>query len=182
VPIIWAVTKLGKRIPLDPPEIRASEHGPGREVVLVVDGAVRGRLREDPAGDVVGREAHWATCPNADQHRRESFVTASEQSARFRARRAVLEPIELAIPPAVRARLLWIEDGTEEPACGWVVLEAALVEALERWLMARAEQIRAEGLASVKLGVWKWEDIEAAWKTAQARLELTEGECPSPTQ
>lgn len=69
-PIVWAVTRDGRRIPLDPPEIRASEHGAGREVVLVVDGATRGRLREDPDGTVIGRESHFATCPQGPQHRK----------------------------------------------------------------------------------------------------------------
>lgn len=65
-PIVWAVTSAARRIPLDPDEIRASEAGPGRAVSLVVDGGAVRSLREDPDGDIVGRAAHFATCPNAE--------------------------------------------------------------------------------------------------------------------
>lgn len=69
-PVLWAVTSSGSRIPLDPTEIRASADGPGRAVSLVVEGGAVVSLREDPAGDQVGRESHFATCPNAAQHRK----------------------------------------------------------------------------------------------------------------
>ena len=63
-PIRWALTEEGRRIPLDPE--------PERRMVVLGQ-------RKDPTGgggliDQVGSRptfvTHFATCPNADQHRK----------------------------------------------------------------------------------------------------------------
>ena len=57
-PIVWGTTKAGKKVPLDPPEDRYARQ-PNTSVLgepLVV-------IRETWL-------SHFATCPNADQHRR----------------------------------------------------------------------------------------------------------------
>ena len=60
-PIEWAVTDAGKMIPLDA--------DPVPEGNLVVEaGKSRARTVDDPG--VVFWRTHFATCPNADEHRR----------------------------------------------------------------------------------------------------------------
>jgi len=77
--ILWAVTTKGKRIPIDPTPV---EDGNIRLVVrenhlpplaLVVDFAQReriGTLREMKEDRVELFKSHFATCPNAQKHRR----------------------------------------------------------------------------------------------------------------
>ena len=67
--IRWEVTSAGKRIPLDP---RPSPKGnvylePGAPTVTVF-----GKLHADARSAMAGRLylSHFATCPNADSHRR----------------------------------------------------------------------------------------------------------------
>lgn len=65
--ILWFVTRTGKRMPVDVTPLRAE---PGGSCVLVLDsGEVRGSLQLDPKGSIHGRQAHWSTCPNANNHR-----------------------------------------------------------------------------------------------------------------
>lgn len=82
-PIVWVVTSAGKRIPLDPPvlrampvdqvnEIRAKDiriPSPGRLVALTTDEGRTALGHLHPEGELVGREAHHASCPNAARHR-----------------------------------------------------------------------------------------------------------------
>lgn len=64
-PIIWATTDSGKRMPLD-----FDEHE-GGNVFLAADGTCRvGRQEEDTTPGTTRHFSHFATCPNADQHRR----------------------------------------------------------------------------------------------------------------
>ncbi len=57
-PIVWGKTFAGKSVPLDPPEKR---------YIKLTDGVAFGRLRM-----VETWLSHFATCPNAGQHRRGS--------------------------------------------------------------------------------------------------------------
>jgi hypothetical protein len=61
-PITWAITDQGKRMPLD------AEPNPAGNVRLTLTNAVV--LRKDEVYDGPRFMPHWATCPNADQHRR----------------------------------------------------------------------------------------------------------------
>lgn len=79
-PIRWAITTNGRRIPLD-----AASHPEGN-LVIVDDVATRGWFRFDPTVHLVPKDqldgfrqkhpdeplyrSHFATCPNADTHRR----------------------------------------------------------------------------------------------------------------
>lgn len=170
-PIVWAVTKAGKRMPLDPAEIRASENGPGRVLALVVGGAVRTRLREDPNGTVIGREAHFYTCPNAEQHRQRGekpkaanpapIQAEIDRGARIRMRRAdglgltagwAATSCGIASPVWMRA-----EDGNC-PDIGWERLEETLLVLLE-------ERIRQE----IRVGN-RWEELVLpGWSAAEIR-------------
>lgn len=63
--IVWARTAAGKAIPLDPDPV------PGGNVVLVagvatVLGPIAGAYSLDPPR----HQSHFATCPQADSHRR----------------------------------------------------------------------------------------------------------------
>lgn len=82
-PILWLVTRAGQRIPVDPAELRAVPTAevtrrreadltythPGRRVHLVAESGETAWGYLDEAGDLVGRESHFATCPNASRHR-----------------------------------------------------------------------------------------------------------------
>jgi DNA polymerase III epsilon subunit-like protein len=87
-PILWAVTKNGKRAPLDPDEIRGVRYDrvylahpdvvvAGHVEMLHVEGevvkvvAVRDTVHPE-LERVVGRRSHFATCPHAQRHRRAS--------------------------------------------------------------------------------------------------------------
>ena len=52
-PIVWGITKAGKKVPLDPPEKRYAMH-PLYNGLEIVETWL----------------SHFASCPNADQHRR----------------------------------------------------------------------------------------------------------------
>lgn len=71
-PIRWAVTATGKRIPLDPEPVDGGNvllHEPidgGESIATVVGKAPAPSLFGDDAPRYV---SHFATCPNADQHR-----------------------------------------------------------------------------------------------------------------
>lgn len=61
-PITWAITDNGKRIPLD------AEPAPNGNLILV-DGVAR-TPRIDDDVPFLQYVSHFATCPNAQQHRR----------------------------------------------------------------------------------------------------------------
>lgn len=57
--IIWAVTPKGKNTPLDAKKVKIAQ---------VMD--MGGILKIEEAHE--GHLSHWATCPNADEHRRKA--------------------------------------------------------------------------------------------------------------
>lgn len=66
-PILWVVTTLGKRMPLD------AEPHPDGNVSLVPAGAMVLPAELVEQGKKIGSKryrSHFATCPNAAQHRR----------------------------------------------------------------------------------------------------------------
>lgn len=70
-PIVWAITAAGKRMPLDPepvaPEgaiLAAHRRADGALEVRHVTSSLEMWPDEHPA------RTHYATCPNADQHRK----------------------------------------------------------------------------------------------------------------
>lgn len=54
--IVWKKTQAGKPVPLNPPEKRFIDQDGGRVYVMLVDTYV----------------SHFATCPNAAQHRKKA--------------------------------------------------------------------------------------------------------------
>lgn len=70
-PVEWVVTTAGKRMPLDP-EVWHLAPGNGPAVGVTADGQVlRGVTASKYDPDAVEvRTSHFATCPQADGHRR----------------------------------------------------------------------------------------------------------------
>ena len=74
--IIWIKMKAtGKAMPCDSAKISYSENmHPGATgntvLTLVTEHGTVVRTAFDPAGDKIGYTSHFATCPNANQHRR----------------------------------------------------------------------------------------------------------------
>lgn len=73
--ILWVKMASGKSMPVDATGISYSEVLPpyvkGNDVLTLV--TERGTIVKtvfDPAGDKIGYTSHFATCPNANQHRR----------------------------------------------------------------------------------------------------------------
>lgn len=66
--IIWAMTENDKWMPLDPKTVKV-----GNRYRITTSGASGQslclRVTED---GVEGHEVHWATCPNAKQHKKKS--------------------------------------------------------------------------------------------------------------
>jgi hypothetical protein len=60
--IVWGITENGKRVPLDPLEKRYIFPGDG-DLVVMVDTHL----------------SHFATCPQADQHRKEKPLRGSTE-------------------------------------------------------------------------------------------------------
>ena len=69
-PVLWCLTKNEKPMPVNPTPILNGN------LDLVGDHALY--VKPDPA--VARYVSHWATCPNADQHRREK--AAEKQKAK----------------------------------------------------------------------------------------------------
>lgn len=74
--IVWIKTRSGKNMPCDPELISFKESREGGDLFITKDGnTVRGK-RFDPIGAFpqkvlqTGYISHFATCPNADEHRR----------------------------------------------------------------------------------------------------------------
>jgi len=66
--IVWGVTDTGKRVPLDPSEkrfVRIYGHVP--------DGELHVRMKDTHL-------SHFATCPQADQHRKTDDLRGQQQS------------------------------------------------------------------------------------------------------
>ena len=67
--IIWIKTKSGKSMPCDPEERFYEERIGGHETYVTPDGRT---VKGVPCygGPAYGYISHFATCPNADRHRR----------------------------------------------------------------------------------------------------------------
>lgn len=59
-PILWGVTDQGRRMPLDPTAMSEGVRFTFTEGVLI----------ERVEGELFGHVSHFATCPNAAEHRR----------------------------------------------------------------------------------------------------------------
>lgn len=68
-PIIFIASKKGHRIPCDaqPVKFRCFLGGPDK-IVTMNGEVITGKISED--GDETGYVSHFATCPNANAHRR----------------------------------------------------------------------------------------------------------------
>ena len=70
-PIVWIESPKGKWIPCDEGIVPYKKDRRGPDSIVRQDGEIiRCRLTFDGEPDGSGRMAHWATCPNADQHRK----------------------------------------------------------------------------------------------------------------
>ena len=70
--IIWIKMATGKSMPCDANPIKYKECAPGTngcQTLVTVDGRVASGLF-DPDSNRFGYITHFATCPNASQHRR----------------------------------------------------------------------------------------------------------------
>lgn len=77
--IYWIKSPRGKWIPCDEKLVRYKEDRAGKDMVVSHDGEViRCRLQFDGLPTGMARIAHWATCPNANQHRRRNENSRSE--------------------------------------------------------------------------------------------------------
>lgn len=91
----------------------------------------------------------------------------------FRCRRVGLgiSAAELVIPVRVQGRMPWIEDGTEDPECGWAELQSALYKALDRivndhlWGGGSSETLRFAG--------WTVNEIRESASAVMASAEET---------
>jgi hypothetical protein len=71
--IVWTRTENGNPMPLDPGEFPVVENPQGAVLAVTDKGKViHGDRVSDSceSGYVLGRISHFATCPNANQHRR----------------------------------------------------------------------------------------------------------------
>ena len=69
-PIMFIRTERGKVMPCNPEEVRFERSG-GPETFITGDGRVQ-RGKRDPSGRLYGHISHFATCPNADHHRKKT--------------------------------------------------------------------------------------------------------------
>lgn len=60
--ILWSETMTGKKIPLDPEQVL------GGNIVLEAEGALARIVKPEPG--VKRYRSHFASCPQAEQHRR----------------------------------------------------------------------------------------------------------------
>lgn len=65
-PIYWALTGAGKRMPVDAEPSQA-----GTVELRLRSGAIVAIVHGSPDGAGAWRTSHFATCPNADAHRRD---------------------------------------------------------------------------------------------------------------
>ncbi len=66
--IRWAKTPAGKNTPLD--------DQPAADGPLWLDNGVARFVEDDTPADAARYNPHWATCPNADHHRRKNTATS----------------------------------------------------------------------------------------------------------
>lgn len=85
-PVVWIRTRVGRSMPCDPERVHAwrpptpaeGVSAPGERVTLITDvGDVLTAFMQGGMGwtSVVGRISHFATCPQADQHRKDDRQT-----------------------------------------------------------------------------------------------------------
>lgn len=80
VEIVFVPLK-GKPHPCNPAVLRASKGGRGRQVALITDeGTLHTGLGLDPEGAITGRESHFSSCPDAEQHRKRKTKTTQENT------------------------------------------------------------------------------------------------------
>ena len=70
--ILWIRTKSGKNMPVDPTFVNFKKVDGGKERIVLPNGEVIAgeRCEADDNPDGHGYISHFATCPNADSHRR----------------------------------------------------------------------------------------------------------------
>ena len=67
--IIWIPTVSGKSMPCDAKPIPYKEDATGSLNLVTKDGRIV-RAKADAKSDLVGYVSHFATCPNANAHRK----------------------------------------------------------------------------------------------------------------
>ena len=81
-PIVWIKTPKDKYLPCDPGLIPYVQEGGAKDSVVTEDGEViRCRLDLQPGEFPTGlaRLPHWATCPNADEFRKQKQQKKQQQ-------------------------------------------------------------------------------------------------------
>lgn len=64
-PVVWVITEKGKRMPLD------KEPVPNGNIIVLNNGIAHFLLKDEPVKPETKRYvSHFATCPNAGQHRK----------------------------------------------------------------------------------------------------------------
>lgn len=71
-----------------------------------------------------------------------------------------LDVYELGLPLDVAGRLPWVEDGTEDPACGWPALHSALYQALGMYV--RGHVAMGGDWRALRLNPWSYAEIRDA--------------------
>ena len=173
--VLWVTTARKRRLPVERDTVRASVDGPGRRVALFVDGDVR-TLREDPDGNVVGNEPHWATCTHADEfrdrgRRREPTPASMHvEGGRLKTRRVGLgldaDAAAGVLGLGDGIEVLHVEEGSAAPSIGWPELERRLRE----YFGAQVRAALAEGRRwqDVRFHGWSMDEVRAV-----ARLVLS---------
>lgn len=68
--IIWIKTRNGKNMPCDAEPVYYLPDPDGKEVIVTSGGTVTHGFLSDMRIAETGYRSHFATCPNANQHRR----------------------------------------------------------------------------------------------------------------
>lgn len=68
--IVFVESKAGKHIPCDPEVVTADECDVGDKLVTEYGEVIRVTGNRDDDFGLYGRISHFATCPNASEHRR----------------------------------------------------------------------------------------------------------------
>ena len=75
--IVWIKTQNGRSMPCNEEQVEYQKNYRGSALIVTKDGEVaRGNIVKDsgsalaPIVDGIGYVSHFATCPNADKHRR----------------------------------------------------------------------------------------------------------------
>lgn len=69
--IIWIITPAGKKMPCDPEPVYFKPAQDGELRLVTANGTIaRGTKAEKAEDALCGYVSHFATCPNADKHRR----------------------------------------------------------------------------------------------------------------